>query len=75
MFGVALVSRLVFRLMSQWVQTIGEVLPLTHFLRIIRGIMLKGSQFVDVQSDLMALGIFILVVGSVAIFRYKQTLD
>ena len=64
-----------FRGMPQWAQTIGEVLPLTHFLRIIRGIMLKGSQLQDVQSDLIALGLFILVVGTAAIFRYKQTLD
>ena len=64
-----------FRGMPQWAQAVGEVLPLTHFLRIIRGIMLKGSQLYEVQADLIALGVFILVVGAVAIFRYKQTLD
>ncbi|WP_422380237.1 ABC transporter permease [Marinicellulosiphila megalodicopiae] len=64
-----------YRGMPVWAQTIGEVLPLTHFLRIIRGIMLKGSGFAQVQNEMLALGVFILVVGTVAILRYKRTLD
>jgi ABC-2 type transport system permease protein len=64
-----------FRGMPEWAQVIGEILPLTHFLRIIRGIMLKGTELLDHQYDLMALLVFTLFVGIVAIKRYKQTLD
>ena len=64
-----------FRGMPQWAQVIGEMLPLTHFLRIIRGIMLKGTQLLDHQSDLLALTAFTLLIAIVAIKRYKQTLD
>lgn len=64
-----------FRGMPNWAQTIGEILPLTHFLRIIRGIMLKGAQFTDMQQEFLALGVFTLVVGIIAMLRYKRTLD
>jgi len=64
-----------FRGMPEWAQVIGEVLPLTHFLRIVRGIMLKGTELMDHQNDLLALLVFTLFVGIVAIKRYKQTLD
>jgi ABC-2 type transport system permease protein len=64
-----------FRGMPGWAQFIGELLPLTHFLRIIRGIMLKGAVFSEVQQEFMALGVFTLVVGMIAMLRYKRTLD
>lgn len=64
-----------FRGMPNWAQAIGEVLPLTHFLRIIRGIMLKGTELMDHQQDLLALLAFTLIIGLIAIKRYKQTLD
>ena len=64
-----------FRGMPFWAQGIGEVLPLTHFLRIIRGIMLKGAGYSDLQVEFYALGIFTIVVGIVAMKRYKTTLD
>jgi ABC-2 type transport system permease protein len=64
-----------FRGMPGWAQVIGEILPLTHFLRIIRGIMLKGTQLLDHQQDLLALLAFTLIIGLIAIKRYKQTLD
>jgi ABC-2 type transport system permease protein len=64
-----------FRGMPVWAQGIGEVLPLTHFLRIIRGVMLKGAGYSDLQVEFYALGFFTLVVGLIAMKRYKTTLD
>jgi ABC-2 type transport system permease protein len=64
-----------FRGMPRWAQWIGEVLPLTHFLRIVRGVMLKGAQFTDVAPQLWPILVFMIVVGAIALLRYKQTLD
>ncbi len=64
-----------FRGMPRWAQWIGEVLPLTHFLRIVRGIMLKGAGLAELLPELGALLTFVLVVSVVAIARYRQTLD
>lgn len=64
-----------FRGMPQWAQALGEVLPLTHFLRIVRAVMLKGAQGVDVAADAWPIAVFILIVGAVALRRYRQTLD
>lgn len=64
-----------FRGMPVWAQTIGEALPLTHFLRIVRGIMLKGADLNLLYHEFGALILFIVVVGVVAIFRYRTTLD
>ena len=61
--------------MPRWAQWIGEVLPLTHFLRIVRGIMLKGSTLADVLPELWALLAFTVVVSAVALLRYQKTLD
>lgn len=64
-----------FRGMPDWARAIGELLPLTHFLRIVRGIMLKGSGWPDVQAEVAAMAAFLGVVGVVAMWRYRQTLD
>jgi ABC-2 type transport system permease protein len=64
-----------FRGMPQWAQAIGEVLPLTHFLRIVRGILLKGNQFQDIVPNLWPIAVFMLVAGIIALARYRQTLD
>ncbi len=64
-----------FRGMPVWAQWIGEVLPLTHFLRIVRGIMLKGSGLSEVLPDLWAMLAFMTVVGAMALMRYRKTLD
>ena len=64
-----------FRAMPQWAQWIGEVLPLTHFLRIVRGILLKGSTASEVLPELWPLLAFLLVAGFIALKRYRQTLD
>lgn len=64
-----------FRGMPGWAQAIGEVLPLTHFLRIVRGITLKGIGFADMQIDVLALVIFMLAAMGLALFRFRKTLD
>jgi ABC-2 type transport system permease protein len=64
-----------FRGMPRWAQWIGEVLPLTHFLRIVRAVMLKGAGFADVAAHALPIAAFIVVVGAIALARYRQTLD
>jgi ABC-2 type transport system permease protein len=64
-----------FRGMPDWAQAIGEVLPLTHFLRIVRGITLKGTGFADMHTDVLALVLFILIAMGLALFRFRRTLD
>ena len=64
-----------FRGMPPWAQWVGEVLPLTHFLRIVRGILLKGSGWPDVLPELWPMLAFMLAVGVVALLRYRRTLD
>ena len=64
-----------FRGMPGWAQNIGEMLPLTHFLRLVRGVMLKGAEFADLTAAFTALGIFTVVVTTVAMLRYRRTLD
>ena len=64
-----------FRGMPQWAQWLGEALPATHFMRIVRGVMLKGAGLADVGSELAALLLMLVVVSAVAITRYRVTLD
>lgn len=64
-----------FRGMPAWAQYLGEVLPLTHFLRIVRGVMLKDADFYLVYQELLAIAVFTLAVGLLAVLRYKRTLD
>ena len=64
-----------FRGMPDWAQVIGEALPLTHFLRIVRGVLLKGNGLENILPELWPIGLFMLVAGAVALKRYRQTLD
>ncbi len=64
-----------FRGMPQWAQVLGEVFPLTHFLRIVRGIMLKGSSLADISAHIWPLALILLVVSAAALMRYQRTLD
>ena len=64
-----------FRGMPGWAQAIGEVLPLTHFLRIVRGIMLKGNQWGDIALEVAALAAFLVAAAAIALARYRETLD
>ena len=64
-----------FRGMPVWAQWLGEALPLTHFLRIVRGIMLKGNGLVQTLPELWPMLLFLLLAGALALKRYRQTLD
>jgi ABC-2 type transport system permease protein len=64
-----------FRGMPGWAQVIGEVLPITHFLRIARGIMLKGNSISQIGNEIWPIALFTVVMLSLAIMRYRQTLD
>lgn len=64
-----------FRGMPDWAQVIGEGLPLTHFLRVVRGVMLKGIGIADAWTDVWPMLAFLLAVSVLAMLRYRQTLD
>ena len=64
-----------FRGMPDWAQVLGEVFPLTHFLRIVRGIMLKGSTAAEIAPSIWPLALILLVVSAAALKRYQRTLD
>ncbi|HKF71410.1 MAG TPA: ABC transporter permease [Stellaceae bacterium] len=64
-----------FRGMPEWAQVLGEALPLTHMLRIVRGIMLKGSMLPDIAPEIWPMLIFLAVASAIALKRYRQTLD
>lgn len=64
-----------YRGMPGWAQTLGEIFPLTHFLRIIRGVMLKGADFAAVAPQVWALIIFIALFAAMALARFRRTLD
>ncbi len=64
-----------FRGMPGWAQDVGECLPLTHFLRVVRGILLKGNGLAECAPDLWPIALFLVVMLAVGIKRYRQTLD
>ncbi len=64
-----------FRGMPLWAQTLGEVFPLTHFLRIVRGILLKGNGFNEATLELWPIALFAVVALAIGVKRYRQTLD
>jgi ABC-2 type transport system permease protein len=64
-----------FRGMPRWAQYVGEVLPNTHFLRIVRGIMLKGNGAGETMHELWPIALFAMVMLFIAVTRYRRTLD
>ena len=64
-----------FRGMPGWAQVLGEIFPLTHFLRLIRGVMLKGADAATVAGPLAALALFVVVLAGAALLRFRRTLD
>jgi len=64
-----------YRGMPDWAQWIGEFLPLTHFLRIIRAVMLKGADLTEIGFEISILGLFILIYAGFALLRFRRTLD
>ena len=61
--------------MPVWAQWVGECLPLTHYIRIVRGIMLKGADLADLQRDGLWLAGLMLIAMTIAVRRFRQTLD
>lgn len=61
--------------MPAWARALGELVPLTHIVRICRGILLKGNGFAEIAPDLWPLALFALAVGAVAVRSYRETLD
>ena len=64
-----------FRGMPDWAQWLGEIFPLTHFLRVIRAIMLKGADLPAVAFETGILVLFILIYAGLALMRFRRTLD
>ena len=64
-----------FRGMPQWAQWLGSALPLTHFVVLVRGIMLKGSGLADLWPQIWPILVFMLVVIAIGLRFYKRTLD
>ena len=61
--------------MPLWARAIGEMLPLTHVIRICRGILLKGNGFFDIAPDLWPMAVFAVLATTVAVWSYRETLD
>ncbi|HSG37369.1 MAG TPA: ABC transporter permease [Paracoccaceae bacterium] len=61
--------------MPGWAQAIGSAIPATHFLRLVRKVMLKGAEMADIGADLWRIGIIMAVIVLIALRRYRQTLD
>ena len=61
--------------MPKFAQWLAEIFPLTHFLRLIRGIMLREAQLGEMLPELAALGAFVVVVLGIAVRRFRKTLD
>lgn len=64
-----------YRGMPDWAQYLGEIFPLTHFLRIVRGVMLKGADFQAIAGEVTALVVFVFVFAAMALLRFRRTLD
>jgi len=61
--------------MPLWAQHLGEFFPLTHFLRLVRAVMLKGAEFANVSGPILALIAFVLAYALIALLRFRRTLD
>jgi ABC-2 type transport system permease protein len=64
-----------FRGMPGWAQALGEIIPNTHFIRAVRAVMLKGASFPDIWGELAALTAALAVIATIAVVRYRRTLD
>ncbi len=64
-----------YRGMPGWAQALGEIFPLTHFLRLIRAVMLKGADYGGVAQPMAALTLFVIVYAVLALLRFRRTLD
>ncbi|MBA4222135.1 MAG: mannose-1-phosphate guanyltransferase [Methylobacterium sp.] len=61
--------------MPLWAQWLGEIFPLTHFLRVVRAIMLKGADLGDIRLEVFYLSVFVPLYAGIALLRFRNTLD
>jgi ABC-2 type transport system permease protein len=61
--------------MPGWAQALGEIFPLTHFLRVVRAVMLKGADYTGIASEMTALILFTIAFAALALLRFRRTLD
>ncbi len=64
-----------FRGMPDWAQTLGELFPLTHFLRTVRAVMLKGADLSAISREMLVLVLFVAAYAGIALARFRRTLD
>ncbi len=64
-----------FRGMPAWAQALGGLIPVTHFLRVVRGALLKGLDIPQLWPSLSALALFVVAISALAMARYRTTLD
>ena len=64
-----------FRGMPEWAQYIGQVLPITHFLRIVRGVLLKGNGWSEVGPETWPMAVFMLIIMLIGLRAFRSTLD
>lgn len=64
-----------YRGMPGWAQALGEIFPLTHFLRVVRAVMLKGADYAAISGEMAALLIFVAIFTALALLRFRRTLD
>lgn len=64
-----------FAAMPGWAQAIGEALPITHFLRIVREVMLKGAGFAEIRGDIWPIAVTLIVLALASLARFRRTLD
>ena len=64
-----------FAAMPSWAQAIGTAIPTTHFLRLVRKVMLKGAGMSDIAGNMLGIVLIMAVIVIVALRRYRQTLD
>jgi len=64
-----------FAAMPVWAQAIGEALPITHFLRIVREVMLKGAGFAEIRGDIWPILVIVTALALASLARFRRTLD
>src|SRR5437868_12591697 len=64
-----------FRGMPEWAQYIGQVLPITHFLRIVRGVLLKGNGWSEIGPETWPMAVFMVIIMLIGLRAFRSTLD
>jgi ABC-2 type transport system permease protein len=64
-----------FKGMPVWAQWVGEIIPATHAMRVVRGLLLKGNRLPDILPELWPIALFALAAIVIAVWFYRETLD